>query len=544
MAWSRRYFRGLRWVLACGCGIAALAAALPGGIPPAAASAASAVPGESAHWRACGYAAGFQCAYVQVPLDYAQPEGQKIQIAVIRHLATDPARRVGSLVVNPGGPGGPGTVVLPLIYNRFPAAVRERFDIVSFDPRGIGRSDGLQCFATQSAENQLLGQWSGGFPVGSAQILAWDRTYLRFDRQCARDGGPVLQHMSTADVARDMDVIRRALGERLLSYYGISYGTILGATYANLFPAHAGAMVLDGNIDPAAWTTADGSLPTALRMGSDLGSAATLGNFLELCGRAIVSDCAFSAGSPAATRGRYATLLRRLQRHPVTVGSPPQTYTYASTVSTVDDFLYTTSSEPAIGQPGWQTGAALLQRLWEASGHGGGAPAPVSTASPATATAASAQPYNGAEQELGVECADSPNPADPGDYAVQGRLAARRAGAFGPMWAWQTEPCSSWPATGQDRYTGPWSRRTASPILVVGNISDPATPYQDAVAMSRELARGRLLTVAEYGHTLLLNGNSCATGYVTRYLLTGALPRAGTVCGQEGQPFSPTRSAG
>jgi pimeloyl-ACP methyl ester carboxylesterase len=425
--------------------------------------------------------------------------------------------------------------VLPLIYDLLPAAVRDRYDIVSFDPRGVGRSDGLQCFASQSAENKMLGAWADGFPVGSAQIASWDRTYQRFDAQCARRGGPVLSHMSTGDVARDMDVIRRALGERLLNYYGISYGTVLGATYANLFPGYTGDMVLDGNVGPVAWADGDPNVPTELRMGSDSGSATALRGFLQLCGRAGVSDCAFSAGSPAATVSKYATLLRRLQRRPVTVSS--QAYTYAGTVVAVDDFLYTTRSEPSIGQMGWRAGAQLLESVWDASGR----PAASATASATLPVAAAAQPYNGNEQELGVECADSPNPVDQAAYAAQARLAARKTGAFGVMWAWRAEPCASWPGDGTDRYTGPWNRRTASPVLVVGNTGDPATPYADAVTTSQVLARGRLLTVDQYGHTVLLNANTCATGYVTRYLLTGTLPRAGTVCGQEGQPFATTR---
>lgn len=519
--------------LAAAVGIGMLAALLPTAVASASAGPSAPAP----RWQACGYAAGYQCASVPVPLDYDHPGGPTIRIAVIRHLATDPARRADSLFFNPGGPGGPGTIVLPLMYDHFPAQIRERFDIVSFDPRGVGRSDGLKCFPTQNAEDQLLGQAASGFPVGASQVAAWNRTYRAFDAQCAQHGGAVLGHMSTGNAARDMDVLRRALGQRLLNYWGVSYGSILGSTYANLFPRRVGAMVLDGNIDPVAWTQ-DSGLSTALRMGSDQGSAATLKYFLQLCGRVPASSCAFSAGTPAATSAKYGTLLRRLLRHPVTAGSPAQTYTYASTVSLVDDFLNTVVAEPAIFQLGWKPGAQLLQDLWQASGDGDRFAGQIpGIAPPAGGAAASAEPYNGAEQELAVWCQDSPNPRNPLVYDTQGQAAARRTGGFGPMYSYRSEPCSAWPAGGQGKYAGPWNRPTASPILVIGNTSDPATPYSDSVALSRDLARGRLLTVRGYGHTELLNTSSCATRYTTRYLLTGALPPAGTVCKQDGQPF-------
>jgi pimeloyl-ACP methyl ester carboxylesterase len=505
---------------------------------PSGASAATTVTAAT-HWHDCSYAPGFQCASVQVPLDYDKPDGKKIDVAAIRHLAAEPTRRTGSLVVNPGGPGGPGTVVLPLMYDLLPAQVRDQYDIVSFDPRGVGRSDGLQCFASADAENKLLGPWAAGFPVGGAQITSFDQAYQRLDAHCASEGGAILSHMSTGDVARDMDVIRRALGERLLNYYGISYGTVLGATYANLFPSHTGNMVLDGNVSPAAWADGDANVPTELRMGSDAASAQTMRSFLQMCGSAAVGGCAFFAGSPAATTAKYATLLRRLMSRPVTVGS--QSYTYTSTVEVVGDFLYTTSAEPSIGQPGWQAGAQLLESIWDATGRTAGTAAPSSASASASSPAADAsQPYNGIEQELGVECTDSPDPADPAAYATQALLAEQKSGAFGPMWAWRTEACSSWPGDGKDRYTGPWNRLTASPVLVVGNTGDPATPYPNSVTMAKVLARGRLLTVDQYGHTALLNSDPCATSYITRYLLTGVLPRTGTVCAQQAQPFGAT----
>jgi pimeloyl-ACP methyl ester carboxylesterase len=501
-----------------------LAAAPPGGAGAAAVTTGPPVP--VLRWRACT-PAGYQCATARVPLDYQNPRGATISIAMIRHLATDPARRAGSLFFNPGGPGGPGTAALPQVYPLLPAAARARFNVISFDPRGVGRSTAVRCFATAAAENSFLARLPAGFPVGARQDAAWERGYARFDALCAAHANRgLMAHDTTADVARDMDLMRRAVGDPVLNYLGVSYGTMLGATYANLFPGTVGMMILDGNIDPVAWTHG-GPLPTTLRMGTDLGAAATLRSFLDLCGGAPVARCAFSAGSPAATRAKFGTLLGRLRNHPVRAGSA--TYTYASTVATVANALYSVRGRPALGFIGWSEGARLLQQLWAASRSGHRAHLAV--------PAAAAPLYNGPEQQAGVLCSDSPNPPAAA-FPALARLAGARSGAVGQFWTWLTELCPAWPGSSQDRYSGPWDKKTAHPILVIGNTGDPATPYQDAVAMSRLLARGRLLTVDGYGHTEALNPSTCAGNYENRYLLTGALPPARTACPQNGQPFS------
>jgi pimeloyl-ACP methyl ester carboxylesterase len=512
------------------CPAAIAAATLAVSLPASASAAARPVspggpPVPVLHWRPCA-PAGFQCATARVPLDYREPRGATISIAMIRHLATDPARRIGSLFFNPGGPGGPGTVDLPPAYGLLPAAARARFNVVSFDPRGVGRSTVVRCFPTARAENKFLAGLPAGFPVGARQDAAWERGYARFDAICAAhaDRG-LLAHDTTADVARDMDLMRQAVHDPVLNYLGVSYGTMLGATYANLFPSRVGAMILDGNINPVAWTRG-GRLPTALRMGTDESAAATLRSFLGRCGRVPATRCAFSAGSPAATRAKFAALLRRLRQHPVRAGA--QRYTYASTVSAVSQFLYSLRPVPALGFPGWPAGAGLLQHLWTASAPGHHGP----LAGPATTPAL----YNGLEQEYAVACTDSPNPPA-ARYPALARFAQARSGVMGLPWTWMTEPCARWPGSGQDRYAGPWNRPTAHPLLVIGNTSDPATPYADSVAMSRLLARARLLTVHGYGHTELVNPSTCAAGYESRYLLTGALPPAGTACQQNGQPF-------
>jgi pimeloyl-ACP methyl ester carboxylesterase len=510
--------------LAAAMGLAAFTAA-----PASLAAAAPPVP--VLDWAPCH--GGFQCATARVPLDYRHPDGAKISIAVIRHLATDPAHRLGSLFENGGGPGAQidGLVAS---YPAIPAALRASYDIITFDPRGFGASAPIQCFRTRAAENHLLARMPGisSYPHSAHQILVSERIWAAFDAHCARGAGPLLYHDSTADVARDMNLLRRAVGAPALDYVGLSYGTGLGATYANLFPRRTGHMALDGNLNPIAWTRQYGGLPTWLRTGRDLAAAAVLRDFMDLCGQASTAACAFSAGTPAATRAKFAALLSRLHQHPVTIGSPPQTYTAFAVANDV----------PVASVRQWQNGAKLLQRLWVASAVTSGTAASAAAAAARTghtsAAATSAARYAGPEQQLASLCADSPNPRDGRAYPAAARLALRRSGLVGPSLAWQTEPCAAWPAAAaQDRYAGPWNRPTASTILVMGNTGDPITSYQSSVAMSRDLAKARLLTVHGYGHTEFANPSTCATNYEVSYLLTGKLPPVGTSCPQNGVPF-------
>jgi pimeloyl-ACP methyl ester carboxylesterase len=498
--------------------------------PASASLAAPAPPVPVLHWRPCHH--GFQCATARVPLDYRHPDGAKISIAVIRHLATGPAHRLGSLFINGGGPG-PQVDGLAASYQAIPAALRASYDIITFDPRGFGASTPIQCFRTRAAENHLLRRLPdvSSYPHTAHQISRSERTWAAFGAHCARRAGPLLYHDSTADVAHDMNLLRQAVGDSVLNCAGLSYGTGLGATYANLFPGTTGHMALDGNLNPVAWTRPSGGLPTWLRTGRDVADAAVLRDFLDLCGQAATAACAFSAGTPAATRAKFGRLLHRLHRHPVTIGTPPQTYTAFAAANSV----------PVDTVSQWQDGAQLLQRLWVASSAPGGTAASAATAARTGHTSAAAAPaarYAGPEQELASTCADSPNPRDGRAYPAAAKLALARSGLVGPPLAWQTEPCAAWPtAAAQDRYAGPWNRPTASTILVMGNTGDPITSYQSSVAMSRDLARARLLTIRGYGHTEFDNPSTCATNYEVSYLLTGKLPPVGTSCRQNAVPF-------
>jgi pimeloyl-ACP methyl ester carboxylesterase len=514
---------GWRLVAMAALATAGLAAFLSPATAAGSAPASSAAPVPELAWQPCAdpRQSGFDCATAQVPLDYGDLQGSTIDLAVIRHRATAPANRIGTLFFNPGGPGGVGTEDLPAWFELFPAELRARFDLISWDPRGIGASTAVQCFATPDEGLAFFSDLPAGFPVGGAEERAWIRGYARFGQLCTQRNGDLLEHVSTVDTARDLDLLRQAVGDPQLTYRGTSYGTFLGATYANLFPDRVRAMVLDGNVDPVSWTNGgddDALLSTSLRAGSDKASAQTLNAFLRLCGQASTDQCAFSAGSAAATQAKFATLLQRLRKQPIPFEGEP--VTYAALVSAMGGVLFTSQAQP--GFPGWAAFAQVLQTLW--TGGSGGTPPPPS--------------YQFPEQALAVACAESPNPRRPVVFRVLGALSYARAGDIGPSWSWGDEPCASWPATAADRYSGPWNRPTANPVLVIGNTFDPSTPYEGAVAMANNLARARLLTVDGYGHTVLLNPSACASTYESRYFVDGTLPPPGTVCQQDQQPFT------
>ena len=501
--------------------LGALCAALALPANAASASSASGTTAPRLSWHPCASPEqqGFECATAPVPLDYQNPGGAKIDLAVIRHLADDPAHRIGSLFINPGGPGTPGTLDLPSALQGIPPTLAARFDIVSWDPRGVGASTAIRCFPTVADEQRLLGglQAIESFPVGRAEMRSWLSRYRTFESVCARNNRSLLAHVSTADTARDLDLLRQAVGDPVLNYLGVSYGTFLGATYANLFPNRVRAMVLDGNVNPTANVNrqmqANGGafLPTFLRLGSDQSSAKTLKAFLDLCGRTDTAHCAFSAGSPAATEVKFAALLQRLVLHPTSAQ-----ITYAEMVADVGD---------ALGSPaGWPALGALLQEVGTT-----GTPSQANNPAP---------PETSIGPIFAILCSDSPNPG-PAGYSLDDRIAYKRSGPMGQFRVWENVACANWPVGAADVYRGPWNRRTANPVLVIGNTYDPQTPYSGTVAMSQQLARVRLLTLNGYGHTSGGDPSACVLGSETAYLVNLSLPPRGTVCQPDRAPFDP-----
>jgi pimeloyl-ACP methyl ester carboxylesterase len=522
----RRSHRLLTVVASCLLGsLLAAPTATAGPTSPLAAPAgvAAVPPVPALHWSDCGE--GFQCATARVPLDYDHPRGPTISLALIRLPAGDPSRRIGSLILGAGGPGESGVDLLRRV-GRFVGSeeVRARFDLVGFDPRGIIGSTPLRCFDTL-AEAQAA-QAPFPFPVTAQQERSWVRSDRTIARACAQRGGPILDHMSTANVARDLDLLRQALGDRRLTFFGVSYGSYLGATYANLFPGKVRALAVAAIVDPIAWATGRGdqarTQPVFNRLHSAQGASATLLEFFRLCDRGG-PNCAFSQGDP---RRRYAALARRLLAEPAQLPDGPVTY------ADLIGFTFLSLYDPEE----WPLLAELLQQLDTLTRPQAAAAA--RQALDARLGTSQQQDYpNEVEGRPGVMCSETDNPDRIGAWTRAADAADRRSPYFGRLLTWSSSICQPWPGRDPDRYTGPWTKRTSNPVLIVGGRFDPATRYQGAVTLARLLPRSRLLTLDGWGHVSLPK-SSCINDHVSRYLLTTRVPPPGTVCQPDVVPFA------
>ncbi len=488
-------------------------------------------------WTGCG--GGFQCTTARVPLDYDLPTGPTITLALLRRPADDPAHKIGSIFVNPGGPGGSGVEFLAEFGDDlFSDQVRARFDIIGFDPRGVGQSTPLRCFRTGDEALEAFSK-PYEFPVTTAEENVWIAADRRVTQACADRHPAILDHMATADVARDLDLLRRAVGDRGLSYWGISYGSILGATYANLFPGKVRALVLDGVADPVEWYTgrfgSSDFVPTFNRVGVSAGSIATLEQFFALCD-AGGPRCALSEGSPSH---RFRALAAKLRVRPVVIeveGSPFE-FGYDELVSITLDFLYHPDEWGELAQGIADVEAAVAARTSATSRAVARVPA-FGTKLGAARTAA-LEPYpNEVEAEPGVTCGETDNPSRLAAWPFVARMSDLVTPYFGRPWTWLTSICQSWPGADADRYTGPFTATTANPVLLVNPRYDPATPYQGARAVARLMPNSRLLTVEGWGHTSFFANSSCADRAVSRYLLQVVLPAPGAVCPVDHVPFA------
>lgn len=458
--------------------------------------------GQHLSWSPCN--SGFQCATLTVPLDYAAPAGPTIGIKVTRLPTSGPGPRIGSLILNPGGPGGSGIDYAQAATDVVSPQVRAHYDIVGFDPRGVGASDPIHCL-TGPETDQLIAV--NGDPTTPSQVAAVVAESAVVGRNCASRNPTLVKLVGTPFVARDLDILRAALGDSKLYYLGKSYGTFLGATYAELFPTRVGRVVLDGAVDPS--LSAD-----QLAYGQALGFELALRRFVADCLKQ--SDCPLS-GSVDAGLARIRSFLNGLADAPLQ-GAPGRPLLQSLAVTGIISSLYDATN-------GWP---ALRQALTSAFGGDGSALLQIVdfyTQRNANGTFAN----NGTDALYAVDCIDRPDTTGPERTAVLAAQWAKVAPTFGSYLAWGNLPCYNWPVAPTDqphRITAPG----APPILVVGTQHDPATPYPWAVSLASQLSRGVLLTWTGDGHTAYRLGSTCIDSAVDAYFLNGTTPPAGTVC--------------
>ena len=471
------------------------------------------------HWGRCDPPGRrLQCARVRVPLDWDKPNGRTIQMAVIRHLASDSGERIGSMLINPGGPGDTGIGLVQGLGDEIDSWGGGRFDVVSWDPRGTNASTPVRCFTRKRSEARF---WKGiSIPTTPAASERDRRKTVALARGCGKVSGWLLPHVSTADTARDLDYLRRLAGDRQLTYVGLSYGTYLGQTYANMFPGRVRAMLLDSIVDPVPYSKSAEARVASQASGAD----AVFNQLLAVCQEAGAKRCALAGGRQTAAE-RVGRLFARVKHAPIPApkARPPGKLTYSDLLVSQYNFLRIPET--------WPQDAKDLAAAVRGNGS-----ALLTVARQLQTPAA----FMGATTSAAISCADAPARMGSRSWPqVIGRLSRldRLYGTLLGWWVWA--PCASWPVRGQNNYRGPWNATTENPILLISARHDPATPYINAVRSARRLGNAVLLTLNGYGHVSFHDPSTCIDRARVAYLVKLIPPPKGTICQPDKTPFAP-----
>ena len=478
----------------------------PSGGPPATQPPSAALArfySQHLEWSSCADPddEGDRCSRLTVPLDYRRPSGDTIELALLKVPAAGSS--IGSLVVNPGGPGAPGTSYAAARGTYFGDPLLEHLDIVGFDPRGTGDSSPVDCLSDASFNRYLSGNPSPSTP---AEVAAYRVRQHRLVVGCSRRSGALAAHVSTVESARDMDVLRAALGETTMNYLGASYGTKLGATYAQLFPQRVDRFVLDGALDPTLGTRA-----TLLQQAKGFQTA--LDAYAANCVQSSVG--CFLGKDVAAVEQTIAAILDRVAAHPLPAGDRELSAgdAYNGIAATLYNrgywFFLSAGLRGALNGDGsvlMQIADSYARRNPDGSFNS-----------------------NLLEAFVAISCLDDP-------YAipysrVPGQFAAfdKASPVFGREFAWSLTTCDGFPPR-SDQPVPTIHARGAAPIVVIGTTRDPATPYRWAVELAHQLDSGVLVSRDGDGHTGYHEGNDCVDRAVESYLVSGVVPTDGLSC--------------
>lgn len=455
-------------------------------------------------WSSCG--SGMQCATAEAPLDWGDPGADTIELALVRQPATSGTAK-GSLLINPGGPGGSGyDFVMDSIDYATDERLQSNFDIVGFDPRGVNRSTAVTCYEDPAELDAYIYDIFPGLPGSDEWLAAANAANKAFGERCLELTGPLLGLVDTPSAARDLDMLRAILGDEKLNYLGYSYGTLLGAVYAELFPGKTGRLVLDGAVDPAA-NDFEGTATQAK------GFESALKAFLEDC--ATVEDCPFN-GSVDDSLAEIRALLDSLDASPLASDDGRQLGSGA---------MFTAIILPLYNEENWPYLRDLFSTVFQ------GDP---------TYAFQLADNYNGrnpdgtyrdnqTEAFISINCLDAHGDGSVEQMRVEAAELKQLAPVFGPQMSWGGTGCSNWPVPPK-RDRDPIVAEGSSDILVIGTTNDPATPYEWAVTVADTLEKGHLVTYEGEGHTAYNKSNSCVNDTVDNYLIDGTVPGSDPMC--------------
>ncbi|WP_406414133.1 alpha/beta hydrolase [Streptomyces sp. NBC_01614] len=447
----------------------------------------------------------WQCATMKAPRDWDDPKGDTIDIDLIRAQSSgDPNRRIGSLIFNFGGPGASGVTTLPAFGDGY-EKLRTRYDLVSFDPRGVGRSAPVLCEDDQQLDAYFQQDTT---PDDAAERTELVDSTTEFNDACEENSDGMLPHVRTTDAARDMDLMRQVLGDDKLHYFGISYGTELGGVYAHLFPKNVGRAVFDAVVDPTQ-NSEEGSL------GQVKGFQLALDNFAEDC-TSKTEDCPIG-DTAQDVKNRMAKLLKDLDSKPIQ-GVFPRELTQSAATNGIAQALYS--------QDLWQYLTEGLEQAYDGDGR-----ILMLLSDSLNGRSENGEYSNITAANISINCADDKPRYTPAD--VERKLPEFRAASplFGDAFAWSMLSCTDWAVAGAADHPDV-SAPGSAPILVVGNTGDPATPYEGARRMVDALGHGVgvELTYKGQGHGAYNSKSKCVQDSVNGYLLDGKVPAAGTVC--------------
>jgi pimeloyl-ACP methyl ester carboxylesterase len=463
----------------------------------------------NANDRSAYGAQGLQCARLTVPLNYADPKGNTISLGLMRIQATDQAHRIGSLITNPGGPGGSGLELVANLEKTWQSSpLSQRFDLVGFDPRGIASSEpAIHCLTGPQQDAQRASDLDD--QTSPQGIAAFEQQQKQYANECATNSGygkQLLENVGTRDVARDLDVMRSVLGDTKLTYLGYSYGTLLGSTYAEDFPKNVRAMILDGAVDPTESVVNE-------TVAQGVGFQTAFNQFAQWC--AGQQNCALGT-NPANANQAFRALVNPLLAHPVPVGDGRK-LTYDDATTGAIQALYSQSFWTYLN-----TGLNELKQ--------GGGNTLMSLADTYDGRNPDGTYSNEQDAFNAVRCVDDPPVTDP-NVELQAQQRYKQAAPFlddGQPAVAVADTCAYWPVPPTGKPHVP-SAPGLAPVLVISTTNDPATPYQAGVNLAKALNAG-LLTYEGTQHTAFLQGIACVDQYGQNYLANLTLPPTGTRC--------------